>query len=154
MQITNVSGETLDARTWAGETVPDGGSVDVDAVVADRLPDAVVVALGGEDGYRLAVPRSQWTVAGEDTAPEPEEGPAAEIAGVESEDTAPRDRVTVLSAHGATFSPGAATEGNPLGLFVPNEEQPPPPPADPPADPPPAETTTRQRRTATTTDGK
>lgn len=62
--IRNVSAEPLDVRYWLGRTVDPDEAVDVDAEIVDRLPDAVVIEVRG--GQQYALPRSRWSVEGDD----------------------------------------------------------------------------------------
>lgn len=126
--IKNVSGEPVDARAWAGRFLDPDEQVELAGVVVAELPDAVVVRLDGDLQDR-ACPLSLWEVTGEHADPADRDDPAADPVEVPA-----RDLVTAVVADGAVFAPGAADEGNPLGLFAADEktEQPPAPRADPP----------------------
>lgn len=61
--VRNVSGDPLDARTWAGLIVPAGESFDVEGHLVDRGADGVVVELD-RVGQPIALPASQWEISG------------------------------------------------------------------------------------------
>lgn len=161
LEVRNVSGEALDVRGLLGRIVAADEVVIVYGAISARLVDAVTVLLAdgrevafpsstwevtGSDTAAAVLARvggDPTLAAGElaaEMAGENRKGLVADLTRIVDgtdaqtqvlEGMTPSEVVSGAVAAGATFAPGAADEGNPLGLYAPDEA-----PTDPGTEPP------------------